>query len=120
MYKSIIPKATYVIANSSSEPGGSNKLDCLIRAFVEWDNQNHNFMYGLERTTTKINEESQIDSHGTGNQAPQDKLHICWTNLPSLSTPTSSKDATSFGAEVLGELLDLLPAIYMRTNGACM
>lgn len=49
------------MGNSSPEVGSSNKLDCVTGADFELENETEKFMYGLERNTTEIYKESQID-----------------------------------------------------------
>lgn len=97
-----------------------NQFECLRISCIEWDNESNTFIYSLERTSIELYTENHIYSHVKGNEAPQDKLPICWTKLPSLSTHDWSADAESFVGEVLRELIVPLRAIYIHTNGACM
>lgn len=111
---------TCLIGNNSTKVDSSTKHDSPTRGGIEQDSQNNRLIFGLESSTTNIFKGSQIGLRGKGKEEPQDKFHICWTKLPSLSTLTWTEDGKSFGGEVPGEILDSLPVVYMHTNGVYM
>lgn len=75
--KYIFFQEIYHVGNSSPEAGSSNELACLTRAGIEWENEHEKFISGLDCTKTKIYKNIWVDLDEKGNEAPQDKFHIC-------------------------------------------
>lgn len=73
--KSIILHKTYLIGNSYPKLLALTKLRVLKEPVL--NGRKIRFAYRLERTSTEIHMESQIDSLGRGKEAPQDKYHFC-------------------------------------------